>query len=110
MNVARLHPEVSRKRRKVPLRVGDVWILIGPKREVRIISLRPRPTEQKPDSQAVTLDDGRTIAEATLRTAYMRRWEYENIFLPALSRKLRALFPERCQSAVVIPFPKAAAA
>lgn len=109
MNIVRLHPELSRKRCKVPLRIGDFWILIGPRREVRIIALSPRPTQQKPDSQAVTLDDGRTIAEATLRTSYMRRWEYENIFLPALSRKLRALFPERCQSAVVIQFPKAAA-
>lgn len=97
-------------RRKVPLRIGDVWILIGPKREVRIIALRPRPTEQKPDSQAVTLDDGRTLAESSLRGSYMRKEEYENVFLPQLRRKLRELFPERCKSAEVIPFPKAPAA
>lgn len=60
----------------MPLRVGDVWIYIGPATAVRIVALAPRPTAQKPWSKAVTLDDGRTIAEATLRYAYMRKQEY----------------------------------
>lgn len=65
------------RRRAVPLRVGDVWVQVGPETEVVITGLRPRPTVQKPRAQRVTLDDGRTIAEATLRYAYMRRPEYD---------------------------------
>lgn len=75
-----------RERRAVPLRVGDVWIYLGPATEVRIAALAPRPTSQKPRSQAVTLDDGRTIAEATLRFAYMRKQEYLR-WIPSVQNK-----------------------
>jgi hypothetical protein len=96
-----------RRNAKVPLRIGDVWIYIGPATAVTIVRLAPRPTFQKPDSQAVTLDDGRTIAEATLRCAYQRLPEYE-LSLIELGRKLRRIFPERAEElgfGKVIAFP-----
>lgn len=65
------------RRRAVPLRVGDVWVQLGPATEVTIARLTPRPTVQRPRAHRVTLDDGRTIAESTLRGAYMRRQEYD---------------------------------
>lgn len=76
-----------RERRGVPLKVGDTWIYLGPATEVRIVELAPRPTASKPQAQAVTLDDGRTIAESTLRFAYMRKQEYLDS-MPALALKL----------------------
>lgn len=105
--VRQLHPPRAR-RRKVPLRIGDVWVLIGPKTEVTIVGLQPRPTPQKPDSQAVTLDDHRTIAEATLRCAYQRKPEHEASMIE-LGRKLRQMFPERAEAlgfGQVIPFQR----
>ncbi len=105
MNVARL-PR-PRRNARVPLRIGDVWVLIGPTTYVSIVDLQPRPTFQKPHAHAVTLDDGRTIVEATLRGAYMRLQEYEDVFLPRLREKLRAAFNEdHDRRAEVIQFPK----
>jgi hypothetical protein len=101
--VIELRPGPARPR-KAPLAVGDAWVLLGPGTEVTITALRPKPTNQKPGAQAVTLNDGRTIAEATLRSSYMRRREYTDVFLPNLRRKLRAMFPERAPSATVLPF------
>lgn len=104
--IRRLAP-LKRKRARVPLRVGDVWVLLGPQTCVEITALQPRSTFQKPHAQAVTLHDGRTIAESTLRGSYMRRHEYETVFLPQLRAKLRAAFPERCKSAEVIRLSRA---
>jgi hypothetical protein len=59
-----------RERRAVPLRVGDVWVLIGPGTRERITALEPRPTAQKPQAQLVTLDGSHVITEATLRSSY----------------------------------------
>ena len=73
----------------MPLRVGDVWVYIGPATEFIIVGLAPRPTFQKPHAQAVTLNDGRTIAEATLRAAYQRKEEYL-AYLPVLRSKWEA--------------------
>lgn len=98
-----------RERRKVPLRVGDEWVYLGPATVVRIIRLSPRPTKQKPDSQAVTLDDGRTIAEATLRHAFQRKQEYL-AYSPILARKLERalaeLFGEPVPTATIITLCK----
>lgn len=98
-----------RERRRVPLRVGDVWIYVGPATEVRIAALSPRPTSQKPRSQAVTLDDGRTIAEATLRFAYMRKQEYL-AWVPSVANKWQRakaeFFGETLPTATVLPFRK----
>lgn len=102
-----------RERRRVPLRVGDVWIYVGPRTQVRIVALAPRPTSQKPWSQAVTLDDGRTIAEATLRSAYMRRQEYL-AWLPSVANKWERakaeFFGEAPPTAKVLKFTKGRAA
>lgn len=76
----------QRRNAKVPLRVGDVWVYIGPATEVTITGLEPRPTFQKPHSKAVTLGDGRTIAESTLRYAYQRKEEYL-AYLPVVRSK-----------------------
>lgn len=81
------------RRVRVPLRVGDVWVLIGPRTEVVIRDLTPRPTAQKPDAHAVTLDDGRTLAESTLRYAYQRKAEHDES-MRELALLLRAEFPE----------------
>lgn len=98
-----------RERRRVPLRVGDRWIHIGPATVVRIVALAPRPTSQKPWSQAVTLNDGRTIAEATLRHAYMREQEYKK-FCGELSvkweRATAEFFGTPPSTAKVIPFQR----
>lgn len=100
-----------KRRRKVPLRIGDIWVYLGPATEHRIIALEPRPTTQKPDSQAVTLDDGRTLAEATLRGSYQRKQEYI-AYMPVLARKWQRatdeFFGRRPRKARVIKFPKAA--
>ena len=75
-----------RERRRVPLRLGDVWIYLGPATEHRITALASRPTFQKPWSQAVTLDGNHTICEATLRSSYQRKQEYI-AYLPILRAK-----------------------
>lgn len=106
-----------RKNARVPLRVGDVWVLIGPKTEVTIKALAPRPTPQKPHAQAVTLEDGRTLAEATLRGNYMERARYAR-WLVGHAERCRLAFAEiwhlpaypatilvRLPTAQVIPFP-----
>lgn len=96
-----------RERRRTPLRVGDVWIYLGPATEVRIIALAPRPTSQKPWSQAVTLNDGRTITEATLRSAHMRKQEYL-AWLPSVANKWERakaeFFGEALPTAKVLKF------
>ena len=100
-----------RRGARAPLRVGDVWVYVGPGTELTITGLAPRPTAQKPWSQAVTLSSGKTIAEATLRTAYMRQQEYLGVFMPQLREKLRAGFNEMYdRRAEVIPFPARKAA
>lgn len=94
---------------KVPLRIGDVWVLIGPGTHVTITELQPRPTSNKPHAQAVTLDDGRTIAEATLRGSYKRLPEYR-AFCIDLGHRLREAFAdyfEPRKTGQVIQFPGA---
>jgi len=73
--VLELSPKPER-RRATPLRVGDVWVLIGPATEVTITELWPRPTAQKPHAMGVRLSNGNIIAEATLRYSYKRKQEY----------------------------------
>lgn len=98
-----------RERRRVPLRIGDIWIYIGPATQHRIVALAPRPTFQKPWSQAVTLDDGRTITEATLRGAYKRKQEYQ-VFAREMDEKFaraRAeFFDEKVPTAKIYSFPR----
>lgn len=90
MTVHTLFPPAPKSSRaRVPLRVGDVWVYIGPATEFRIAALEPRPTAQKPWSQAVTLSDGRVITEATLRYAFQRKPEYL-ASLPAIRAKWNA--------------------
>lgn len=89
MTVHALPVATRAKRQAVPLRVGDVWVYIGPATEVRIVALAPRPTLQRPKAHAVTLSDGTTIAESTLRFAYMRRQEYR-AEAPIIEAKARA--------------------
>lgn len=98
-----------RKRRAVPLRVGDVWVLIGPATEERITALSPRPTAQKPKAQEVTLDGCHVITEATLRFAYMRKQEYLR-WTGQVAVKFEAakaeFFGEPIPTAKVLRFPR----
>lgn len=100
-----------RRRRAVPLRVGDVWVLLGPGTEERITALKPRPTAQKPHAQEVTLDGCHVLAEATLRFAYMRKQELQSRFLPELGLKLERakaeFFGEPAPTAKILRFKAA---
>lgn len=97
-----------RVRRAVPLRVGDVWVLIGPATAERITALAPRPTAQKPKAQEVTLDGCHVITEATLRGSYKRLPEYR-AFRRELSVKwqhsVAEVFGEKPPTAKVLKFP-----
>jgi len=99
-----------RERRAIPLRVGDLWVLIGPGSEERITALELRPTAQKPMAQLVTLDVYHVITEATLRSAYMRKLEYRLRFLPELALKWERgkaeFFGEPAPTAKVLQFKR----
>lgn len=104
MTVMALPIRRPRRNARVPLRVGDVWVRIGPATEFTITAMAPRPTFQKPYSQAVTLSDGRTITEATLRAGNQRKQEYM-AYMPVLRAKWEAAKREFFgQSAEVIQF------
>lgn len=100
---------IKRRNARVPLVVGETWVYLGPGTEYTITALRPRPTFQKPWSQAVTLSDGRTITEASLRYAYQRKQEYVErmVWLRGQWELAKAEFFGLAPStAQVIPFPE----
>lgn len=98
----------ARRNARVPLQVGDTWVYLGPATELVITGLAPRPTFQKPHSQAVTLSDGRTITEATLRYAYQRKQEYlaRMVWLRGQWELAKAEFFGQAKLAQVIQFPR----